>query len=123
VAAGKESRFPIKEWLLFPDNLNARGIHNPTHASVRRALETMPMREDNAAREIPPVRRREAVAAILAAGVLRYRRMARKTASSPAQESADSGQNPLGPATVSRPCVPAGSGGYDAREPEKGHGA
>ena len=81
------------------------------------------MREDNASREIPPARRRQEVAAILAAGVLRYRRMARKSVCSAAQESADLQQNCLGPATVSRPCVPAGSGGYDAREPEKGLGA
>ena len=81
------------------------------------------MREDNASREISPAQRRQEVAAILAAGVLRYCRMARKTACSTPQESADLQQNSLGPATVSRPCVPAGSGGYDAREPEKGHGA
>ena len=53
------------------------------------------MREDNASREISPTRRRQEVAAILAAGVLRYRRMARKTGSSPAQESADLQQNSL----------------------------
>ena len=70
-----------------------------------------------------PEERAIELAAILAAGVLRYCRMARKTACPAPQESAISGQNPLGPATVSRPCVPAGSGGYDAREPEKGHGA
>ena len=81
------------------------------------------MREDNRSREVPPGRRRQEVAAILAAGVLRYRRMARKTACSVPQESAEFPQNPLGPATVSRPCVPTGSGGYEAREPEKGHGA
>ena len=79
------------------------------------------MREDKP--EISPARRRQDVAAILATGVLRYCRMARKTACSARQESANPGRNPLGPATVSRPCVPAGSGGYDAREPEKGHGA
>jgi hypothetical protein len=83
----------------------------------------MPMREDNRSREFPAARRRQEVAAILAAGVLRYNRMTRKTACSAAQESADSRQNCLGHTTVSRPCVPAGSGGYDAREPEKGHGA
>ncbi len=81
------------------------------------------MREDNRSPEIPPAQRRHEVAAILAASVLRYCGMARKTACSAPQESADFGQNPLGPATISRPCVPAGSGGYDAREPEKGHGA
>ena len=81
------------------------------------------MREDNRSLEAPPARRRHEVAAILAAGVLRYCRMARKTACSAPQESLDSGQNPLGPARKTRPCVPAGSGGYDAREPEKGHGA
>ena len=81
------------------------------------------MREDNAFREISPAQRRQEVAAILAAGVLRHRRMARKTASLPAQESAYSRQNSLGPIRETRPCVPTGSGGYDAREPEKGHGA
>lgn len=81
------------------------------------------MREDNRPREVPPGRRRQEVAAILAAGVLRHRRMARKAACSVSQESADFGQNPLGPARKTRPCVPTGSGGYDAREPEKGHGA
>jgi hypothetical protein len=81
------------------------------------------MREDNRSPETPPAQRRQEVTAILAAGVLRYCRMARKTACPAPQESADSQQNCLGPATVSRPCVPAGSGGYDAREPEKGHGA
>ena len=70
--------------------------------------------------DLTPVRRRQAVAAILARGVLRYRNMARKTDSSPAQESAPSGQNSLGPGTDSRPCVPAGSGGYGPRDPEKG---
>ena len=80
----------------------------------------MPMREDNRSREITSARRRQEVAAILAAGVLRHRRMARKTARSPAQESADSAQIPLGPDSKTRPCVVAGSGGYDAREPEKG---
>ena len=88
------------------------------------------MREDNRSPETPPAKRRHKVAAILAAGVLRYCRMARKTntasgiaACSTPQESADSGQNLLGPARKTRPCVPAGSGGYDAREPEKSHGA
>ena len=79
------------------------------------------MREDKP--EIPPARRRQEVAAILAAGVLRSCRMARKTACSAPQGSSDPGENPLGPADETRLSVPAGSGGYDAREPEKGHGA
>ena len=78
------------------------------------------MREDNVS---SPTQRRQEVAAILAVGVLRYRRMARRAACSAAQESAPSGQNCLGPVGVSRPCVPACLSGYDAREPEKGHGA
>lgn len=78
------------------------------------------MREDNASREIPPARRRQEVAVILAAGVLRYCRMARKIACSAPQESANSGQILLGRAHETRLSVPAGSGGYDAREPEKG---
>lgn len=81
------------------------------------------MRDDNRSPDAPPAQRRQEVAAILAVGVMRYCCMARKTAYSVAQESTNSGQNPLGPATISRPCVPTGSGGYDAREPEKGHGA
>ena len=81
------------------------------------------MREDNAAREIPPAQRRQEVAAILATGALRYRRMAWKTACSAARGLVDSGDNPLGPADETRLSVPAGSGGYDSREPEKGHGA
>ncbi len=81
------------------------------------------MREDNRSREISPARRRQEVAAILAAGVLRCLRLARTAACSAPQESADSRQIPLGPARQTPPCVPTGSGGYDAREPEKGHGA
>ena len=83
----------------------------------------MPMPEDNRSREISPAQRRLEVAAILAASVLRYRRKARKTVTHSATESCDSSGNCLGPARETRPCVPAGSGGYDAREPEKGHGA
>ena len=59
--------------------------------------------------DLTPLERRKAVAAILAKGLLRCRRMA---ACSAPQESAPSPQNCLGPAAVSRPCVPAGSGGY-----------
>jgi hypothetical protein len=73
--------------------------------------------------DMSPEHRRQAVAAILAMGVLRYRSMLRKTTSSPAQESADSGQNPLGPVRKTRLSVPAGSGGYGPRDPEKGHRA
>jgi hypothetical protein len=83
----------------------------------------MPMREDNAVREIPATQRRQEAAAILAVGFLRYRRVARKTATSAAPESSDSLSNSLGSSSETRLSVPAGSGGYDAREPEKGHGA
>jgi hypothetical protein len=51
---------------------------------------------------------------MLAVGVLRYRRMARKTDSSAAQEFVDSGPNYLGPSSETRPCVPAGLGGHAA---------
>jgi len=78
------------------------------------------MREDNASEVIPPARRRQKVVVILARGVLRYSRMARKTACSAAQESAPSAQNCLGCGADSRPSALTGSGGYDAREPEKG---
>ena len=60
------------------------------------------------------------VAAILATGVLRCRRMARKTACSAAQESADSGRNCLEDAAPPRLSVHAGSTGYEDGEPEKG---
>jgi len=70
--------------------------------------------------DLTPVSRRQAAAAILAKGVLRCRRMA---ACSAPQESAPSGQNSLGPGADSRPCVPAGSGGYGPRDPEKGQRA
>jgi len=69
---------------------------------------------------LTPVRRRHAVAAILARGLLRCRRMA---ACSAPQESARSPQNCLGPGDGSRPCVPADSGGYGPRDPEKGRRA
>ena len=81
------------------------------------------MREDNPARKTPPAKRRQEVAAILAAGVLRHRRMAQKAASRSATESCDLPGNSLGRVRQTRPCVPAGSGGHEAREPEKGHGA
>ena len=78
------------------------------------------MGQSHPSTEMLPQHRRQAVAAILAKGFLRYRNMARRTVCSPAKESSTSGQNPLGSVAGSRPCVPAGSGGYDAREPEKG---
>ncbi len=61
------------------------------------------MREDNP--EITPAQRRNNVAAILATGVLRYARMAKKTACSAAQESANSGRNCLGPTRKNPPCA------------------
>lgn len=64
-----------------------------------------------------PQQRRQAVAAILARGVLRYRNVVRGTACPAAQESAGSSRNCLGTGDTSRPSVPAGSGGYDPREP------
>jgi hypothetical protein len=70
--------------------------------------------------DMSPQCRRQAVAAILARGVLRYRIMAHKASSSADQESASSSENCLGPGAGSRPCVPAGSGGYGPRDPEKG---
>ena len=81
------------------------------------------MSENHHIVDMSPQHRRQAVAAILARGVLRYRHMARRAACSAAGESADSRQNCLGPAAISRPCVPAGSGGYGPRDPEKGHQA
>jgi len=69
---------------------------------------------------LTPECRRQAVAAILAKGVLRYRRTA---ACSTGQESTPSARNCLGPAGNPRPCVPAGSGGYGPRDPEKGRRA
>lgn len=81
------------------------------------------MRKENRSCEIPPARRRQMAAKILAVGFLRYCRTARKTANSPVQESADLQQNPLGSVHKTRPCVPAGSGGYGPRDPEKGQRA
>jgi len=78
------------------------------------------MTKSTPATDLTPMRRRQAVAAILAKGVLRYRRMAACTV---AQESARSPQNCLGPGDGSRPCVSAGSGGYGPRDPEKGRWA
>lgn len=73
--------------------------------------------------DMPPQHRRQAVAAILARGALRYCRMVRKTACSAAEKSVPSGQNCLGPNAGLRPCVPTGSGGYGPRDPEKGQQA
>jgi len=76
------------------------------------------MSRSSAAVDMAPLRRRRAVATILARGVLRRRHAAKATACSPARESADSLRNCLGTADTSRPCVPAGSGGYGSREPQ-----
>ena len=81
------------------------------------------MKDRRAVPDISPQYRRQAVAAILATGVLRYRSMARKTASSPGQEPPLSSGNCLAPRAKSSPCVPTGSGGYDPRDPEKGQQA
>lgn len=70
-----------------------------------------------------PFRRRQEVAAILAAGVLRYRRMAKDSLTHSPTESRDSFGNSLGPVAEPRPCVLAGSGGYGPRDPEKGQRA
>jgi hypothetical protein len=60
------------------------------------------------------------VAAILAAGLLRYRRMARMNAPAGPENPPDSGRNCLEDAAPPRISVPAGSTGYEKREPEKG---
>lgn len=73
--------------------------------------------------DMAPSWRRQAVAAILAAGVLRHLNVAKVVACSVPEESATSPQNCLGTGDRSRPCVPAGSGGYGPRGPEKGHRA
>ena len=70
--------------------------------------------------DLTPMRRRQAVAAILARGVLRYRCTARRTACGAQEESANSQQNCLSPAGTPRLPVPTGSGGYAPRDPEKG---
>ena len=79
------------------------------------------MREDNGADDAAA--RRRDIAAILAAGLLRHCRTARKSVTSYATESSDSPQNPLGPVSTSRLPMPTGSGGYDPRDPEKGRRA
>lgn len=78
------------------------------HTPFWSALETMPMREDNHSRELSPARRRQEVAAIMAAGVLRHSRMARKATTHAATESCDSLRNPLGPIRETRPLRPPG---------------
>ena len=78
--------------------------------------EVLPMSEDNGSADRPPERRRWAVAAILARGVLRHRHAAKAAACPVPQESASSLENSLGAADRSSPCVLAGSGGYGPRE-------
>jgi len=75
------------------------------------------MREKSRSPDIPPARRRQEVAAILAAGVLRHRHAAKAAACPALQKSASFSQNCLGSSDGPRPCVPAGSGGYGPREP------
>lgn len=69
------------------------------------------MREDNHTPEMAPAERRRAVAAILAAGVIRHRRTTKLGISSAGRKSADSHRNRLELARESRLSVPAGSGG------------
>lgn len=69
------------------------------------------MHEDNQTDEMAPAERRRAVAAILAAGVIRYRRTAKLGTSSAGRKSANSGRNPLELARKSRLSVTTGSGG------------
>jgi len=73
------------------------------------------MRENDGADDAKT--RRQEIATILAAGLLRYCRVARKHGTPRAAESPDSSQNYLGSADTSRLPVPTGSGGYDPREP------
>jgi hypothetical protein len=76
------------------------------------------MREDDSADA--PVARRRGIAMILAAGLLRHCRVVRKSLTSCDKESSDSAQNCLEPVRNTRLTVPAGSGGYGPRDPEKG---
>jgi hypothetical protein len=78
------------------------------------------MYHSHEAKPLTPEKRRQAVAAILAAGILRCRRM-RLTSCAGAKESADPRPICLEPSRPTRPCVPTGSGGYGPRDPEKGH--
>lgn len=70
--------------------------------------------------QVSPDHRRRAVAAILALGALRYHDLVRKAGNPAVEDPLPSRQNPLGSAADSRPCVPAGSGGYGPGDPEKG---
>jgi hypothetical protein len=78
------------------------------------------MGEHDGSREIPVAQRRAGVAAILAAGLLRHCRMARKAVTPSLEESSVSSRNRLELPGASRPPVAAGAGGYQPGEPEKG---
>lgn len=69
------------------------------------------MHDDNPSATMDAGERRRAVAAILAAGVIRYRRTVKLGTCSAGRKSANLGRNPLEPARESRLSVPAGSGG------------
>ena len=79
--------------------------------------ETLPMIDHRVDPGLPQARRCAAVAAILAKAVFRHRHAAEADTCPTDMRSCDSPQTCLGTVDTSRPCVPAGSGGYAPREP------
>ena len=69
------------------------------------------MREHDGTDEVAAARRRRDVAVILAAGVLRHCREAKKAVTPCSGESSESARNRLEPSGASRLSVPTGSGG------------
>ena len=78
------------------------------------------MHETKEGTPLTPQQRRQAVATILAAGILRCRRIAKLTADPGTRKSKDCQPNCLEASRTKRPHAPTGSGGYDPRDPEKG---
>ena len=78
------------------------------------------MHDTHEGKPLTPEQRRQAVAAILATGILRCRRITKLTSNAGAKESADPQRNCLEPSRPTRLPVSTGSGGYDPRDPEKG---
>ncbi|OQB81216.1 MAG: hypothetical protein BWX88_04350 [Planctomycetes bacterium ADurb.Bin126] len=80
----------------------------------------MHVHDTHEGKPLTPEKRRQAVAVILAAGILRCRRITNLTSCAGAKESADPRPICLEPSRPTRLPVPTGSGGYDPRDPEKG---
>ena len=87
------------------------GIDNRIGASFDVRWETTPMREHDGTDEVAAARRRRDVAVILAAGVLRHCREAKKAVMPCPAEPSESAEICLEPSGTSRLSVPAGAGG------------